>query len=215
VPGPVLLRQRVAGWLVAVLAAPLLVVLTAAPAAACSCAQQDLDLSLARADAVFTGEVLRRDVGSWGPSRDEAVYVVRVARVFKGEPAAVQEVVTAKSGASCGLELPGSGSALVFADTEAVDLPAIDPGPGQLTATMCGGSRAGAQVPPGFGPGRPAALTTAPGPAAAPWVRALAGGGPGGVAGLAVAVLAAVTVTVAVAVVRRPGRARRPPHSSA
>ena len=135
--------------------------------------------------------------------------MVRVDRIFKGEPAAVQEVVTVENGASCGLELPGSGPALLFAGTEPVDLPEIDPGPGQLTATLCGGSRVGTQVPPSFGPGRPAAVTTAPGPAAGPWARALAAGtGPGGVAGLVVAVLAAVLA------VRRTVGTRRPAHST-
>jgi hypothetical protein len=200
--------RPVVRWLLAVVAAPALVVVTASAASACSCVQPDLERSLAQADAVFTGEVLRREVSSWGFSRDEATYVVRVDRVFKGEPAAVQEVVTVQNGASCGLELPGSGPVLLFAGTEPVELPEIDPGPGQLTATLCGGSRVGTQVPPSFGPGRPVALTTASDPAAGPWARALAAGtGPGSVAGLALAVLAAVLV------VRRTVRTRRPPHS--
>lgn len=140
----------------ALIAAPVLLVMTGAPAAACSCAVQSLQESRDRAEVVFAGEVLRRDAPSNpSSSAEKATYVVRVDRVFKGEAAAVQEVVTLVSGASCGLELPSSGPALLFAGTSAGGLLGLEPGPGQLTANLCGGSQVNPQTPTSLGAGYP------------------------------------------------------------
>jgi hypothetical protein len=88
---------------------------------------------------------------------DPAVYEVAVTRVFKGEVPARAEVVTSVSGASCGLELPAVGPALLFA--REVD--------GELRGELCGGSRTGGGDPEVLGPGRPPGSRSGP-PAALP-----------------------------------------------
>jgi hypothetical protein len=147
-------RPLIVRLLPTLVAAPVLVVVTGGPASACSCVGQDLQQSRDQADVVFAGEVLRRDAPSrWASSAPKATYVVQVDQVYKGEAAAVQEVVTVVSGATCGLELPSSGPALLFASRSAVQSLGLRPGPGPLTATLCGGSQVGLQAPPSFGPG--------------------------------------------------------------
>jgi hypothetical protein len=120
-----------------------LVLLTAgwvvAPSAwACSCAPATTAEQVKRADVVFTGTLVSREVvhpvpGTVG-SDDPAVHVFAVDTVLKGTAAAQQQVVSADSSASCGLELSGDGPFLVHA----TDPPG---GPeGQLTANLCGGT---------------------------------------------------------------------------
>ncbi|MCZ2827689.1 hypothetical protein O2W14_02410 [Modestobacter sp. VKM Ac-2986] len=120
-----------------------LVLLTAgwvvAPAAwACSCVPASTAEQVARADVVFTGTLVSREVlppapGTW-TSEAPAVHVFAVQTLLKGTASAQQEVVSADSSASCGLALSGDGPFLVHA---------TDPpeGPeGRLTATLCGGT---------------------------------------------------------------------------
>jgi hypothetical protein len=115
-----------AGWVVA-------------PAAsACSCALGTTAEQVARADVVFVGTLVSREVVHPLPgvvsSDDPAVHVFSVGTVFKGTASAQQEVVSADSSASCGLELSGDGPFLV----NATDPPG---GPeGQLSASLCGGT---------------------------------------------------------------------------
>jgi hypothetical protein len=115
----------------------------APPAAACSCASVSDEDALRSADAVFTGEVLSAPspstFGAWS-STDPGVWTFAVDLVYKGTVAPQQDVVSAISGASCGLELPAEGPVLVFART--------DPWPSEqsvdgatLYADLCGGSR--------------------------------------------------------------------------
>ena len=74
-----------------------------------------------------------------------------VDRVYKGEAKAKQSVVTAREGASCGLELTGRGPFLVFATKD----PQFDleGDAGEVYSSLCSGSRAllDAPVPPSFG----------------------------------------------------------------
>jgi hypothetical protein len=76
---------------------------------ACSCAGESPAALLARADGAFVGTFLdSRPLGPRGPLRssaDPAVYRFRVARALKGTLPPVIEVVSAESGASCGLEV--------------------------------------------------------------------------------------------------------------
>jgi hypothetical protein len=112
-------------------------VLVAPPASACSCPPLTTVEYLRIADAVFTGTLVSREVASGRPvtsSGDPALHVFTVDRVYKGEVREVQGVVSAASGASCGLELQGEGPFLVFA-TRAGDLPA-----GRYSADLCGGT---------------------------------------------------------------------------
>jgi hypothetical protein len=110
-----------------------------APAAsACSCAPATTAEQVARADVVFTGTLVSREVVPRVPglnsSDDPAVLVFAVQTALKGTASERQEVVSADSSASCGLALEGDGPFLVHAGHV--------PGgpPGQLTATLCGGT---------------------------------------------------------------------------
>jgi hypothetical protein len=110
------------------------VVLPAAPAAACDCVGDATAGSFARADLVFTGTLVSREVSHpHSPvlsSTDPTLHVFAVDSVFKGSAAQRQGVVSADSGASCGLELSGDGPFVVFANREGA----------QYTASLCGGS---------------------------------------------------------------------------
>lgn len=124
-------------------------------AAACSCATASDKANAKNADAVFTGTLLRRDVPAQiTSSADLATLTFAVSRVYKGDVAAEQQVTTAVSGASCGLEITGSGPFLVFAGRE----PATDSRSGSRTlgANLCGGTRPldAKAVPASFGEGR-------------------------------------------------------------
>jgi hypothetical protein len=100
----------------------------APPASACSCAGGTPTELALRADAVFSGRLVSREV----LGGDTALHVFAVDTVHVGEVAARQGVVSAASGASCGLELTGEGPFLVFATRE----------DGRLAAGLCGGTTA-------------------------------------------------------------------------
>ena len=126
-----------------VLALGALVLLTAGwvvtPAAwACSCVPATTGEQVERADVVFTGTLVSREVVHPVPgvvgSDDPAVHVFAVEGRLKGATPAQQTVLSADSSASCGLDLSGDGPFLVFA-TRPPDAPA-----GQLTASLCGGT---------------------------------------------------------------------------
>ncbi|WP_299952965.1 hypothetical protein [uncultured Modestobacter sp.] len=110
----------------------------APPAAACSCAAATTLEQFEAADVVFTGTLLSREVlhppGGVRSSGDPALHVFTVDSLHKGAASAEQPVVSADSGASCGLELRGDGPFLVFA-TDPADAPE-----GQLAAGLCGGT---------------------------------------------------------------------------
>lgn len=152
-------RRRLARVLLLTLAVGGAVAVPAAPAAACSCAPTTDTAARATADAVFVGEVVaRRDTPAKGgvlSSVDPAVFVVKVSRVYKGRVFATQEVVTARLGASCGLELPPAGPALFFAFATGAPLVEGDLEPGQLSSHLCSGTRAAVAAPASWGPGEP------------------------------------------------------------
>ena len=102
----------------------------ASPASACSCAGGTTADHLDRADTVFTGRLLSREVSGGSSSTDPALHVFAVESVWKGSASAEQGVVSASSGASCGLELSGEGPFLVFATRT----------DGALSAGLCGGT---------------------------------------------------------------------------
>jgi hypothetical protein len=132
------------------LLAAAVVLLPAGAAMACSCAAAPSDQALvARSDVVFTGTLVERHEPTVFPglssSSDPAVLVFDVDTVHKGTAAQRQGVETARSGASCGLELTQGREVLLLADR-------VD---GHLVASLCGGSReltAGEQP---LGAGRP------------------------------------------------------------
>src|SRR5690606_7275585 len=109
------------------------------------------------ADVVFAGTLTRIDApdGEQRSSMDPETFVFAVATVFKGAATEVQNVVTARDGASCGLEgmSPGGGY-LVYATTDSLGVPAGQPG--DLYSNLCSGTAPwdGSAVPAGLtGPG--------------------------------------------------------------
>jgi hypothetical protein len=121
-------------WTAGLLAGLLLVLagwVLAPAASACSCTGGTTAEHALRADAVFSGRLVAREVvGGWGGGT--ALHVFAVDTVHAGEVAARQGVVSPASGASCGLELAGEGPFLVFATRE----------DGRLAAGRCGGTTA-------------------------------------------------------------------------
>ena len=125
------LRLLLAG----VLGALSLVVLAASPSFACSCARVSTAEYVDHATVVFTGTVAdkepppKRRVMS---SMDPVTYTFEVERSFKGDVASPTEVLSAMSGASCGLEGVRTGDRyVVFADQGRG---------GDLWASLCGGT---------------------------------------------------------------------------
>jgi hypothetical protein len=141
------------------------------PAAACSCGMFTDEQALASADAAFTGTLV--DVitppGDTYSSSDPERFVFEVDDVFKGTVFARQSIVTARDGASCGLEISGPGPYVVFASEED-DLVggAVD---GELYSNLCAGTRS-------LDGGVPASFEAASPPL--PGASAVGGGGSGG-----------------------------------
>jgi hypothetical protein len=120
----------------AALLAAAVVLVPAGAAMACSCVEAPSDQTLlAGSDAVFTGTLVERHEPTpflgLSSGNDPAVLVFDVDTVHKGSVARKQGIETARSGASCGLELTRGREALVFADR-------VD---GHLEGSLCGGSR--------------------------------------------------------------------------
>ncbi len=126
----------------------------AAPAAACSCAGTPSSAeAFAAADAVFTGRLLSRELQhpDWPivSSGDPALHVFAVDEVFKGVVHQEQGVVSADSGASCGLELAGGGPFVVFATGSEREYTAgLCSGTGTVTAEIQTELRSLAGTPP-------------------------------------------------------------------
>ncbi|MGH3362084.1 MAG: hypothetical protein ACRDOM_06460 [Nocardioides sp.] len=132
-----------------------LVLLSPAPAWACSCAPPPTGAEefTTSADVVIVGTITHREPPPEPVSStlDPATYTVAVSRVMRGEAGPTTWVLSAMSGASCGLEGIELGEEyVVFADREG----------GELWANGCGGTQL---ATPGFvadveavtGPGEP------------------------------------------------------------
>jgi hypothetical protein len=94
----------------------------AAPTAqvfACSCIQMNRELALSNADVAFVGVVAAiDDPGGGGPlvgSADLLRYTFLVEEAVKGDPPASLALVSARSGASCGMEFAAAQRWRVFA----------------------------------------------------------------------------------------------------
>ena len=130
---------------------------TARPAAACSCAPASDERRLADSATVFSGEVTgHEEVGAdpMRPGDAASIWTFTVSRVFKGTLGPTVRIASPRDGGSCGLELPMTGPALVFAQAPGVlgpPVPGVD-----LSASLCNGTRSliGAHIPPSFGGGR-------------------------------------------------------------
>ena len=104
-----LLARLVLGLAVILSTTAGVMVLTAGPAAACSCASQDVDDLSAGADVIFTGSVSKR-----AEYDDEAVLTVRVDQVFEGEVQRRTDVVGGVDGNMCGLDQREGDPIIVF-----------------------------------------------------------------------------------------------------
>lgn len=148
--------RRVAILLSGLMLGSVAAVLGAAPACACSCAGAPEAELAATATAIFVGTLVDRQVDDSQPiisSGDPAWLTFEVHQVYRGEVAASQVVVTARDGATCGLELSGTGPFLVFAEAGWAGEP------GTLSASLCGGTRPLADGPPDPTLGTPSAPT--------------------------------------------------------
>jgi hypothetical protein len=148
-------------WTLGVVTLGVFAVGTGEPAAACECAVfSDLE-TVANADAIFTATLVETSNPSeWD---DPKRFLFEVDEVFKGDVSAHQPVVSASSGASCGLEITGPGPFLVFARTESdgITRGALE---GELYSNLCSGTQAVANgaLPINLAAGSP----PKPGPAA-------------------------------------------------
>ena len=141
-------------------------------AAACSCVELTDAEAYEFADVVFTGALVEINTpdGDIVVSNDPERFVFDVDQVFKGEAQARQSVVTAREGASCGLEIGSPGPFVVFARLEDDSLTsgAVE---GEVYSSLCSGTRplvAGA-LPASFGtPSAPVAVPTVAEPSATP-----------------------------------------------
>ncbi len=123
---------------------------------ACSCATFTDQEAFDRADVVFTGALVEvvTPSGEMHASTDAERFVFDVEQVYKGEAVDPQTVVTARDGASCGLEIQGRGPFLVYAtSTDSIVTGAVDR---ERYSNLCSGTRAvaDAALPAGFGVGR-------------------------------------------------------------
>lgn len=111
-----------------------LVVLGASPASACSCAGAGTAEYVDAADVVVLGTVTDRQGSPLRlvmSSGDPATYTIEVEHVFKGMARPTVHVLSAGSGASCGLEgVDEGGRYVVFADRSGQE----------LWAGLCGGT---------------------------------------------------------------------------
>ena len=151
-----MLRRAALLVLAVALLSSVIVTSLATPAGACSCLQHSDTDALAQSDAVFTGRLVDvRRPQEVHTSLDPSTWVFSVDRVYKGVVAKRQEIVTAISGASCGLETTAQGRLLVFAVGAGKSGIGPTPARGQYAANLCSGTRplADQPVPPGFGRG--------------------------------------------------------------
>lgn len=116
-------------------------------AGACTCDSVTDQAAFETADVVFEAELVDysydEDPDGDGliSSTDPAVWTFAVAGVYKGEVRQTEDVYSAVSGASCGLEIQPTGTFYVFADWITADGAAAGYPIGDLTAGLCGGTR--------------------------------------------------------------------------
>lgn len=105
-----LLARLVVGLLLALSTSVGSMVLTAGPAAACSCAIPSIELfDELDHDVAFSGVVTKRRV-----SGDELIITLRTDQVFQGDVTRRMDVVSHAWGASCGLEARERDGLIVF-----------------------------------------------------------------------------------------------------
>ena len=127
--------------LVLLIAALALLVTSALPASACSCAMGTVKDHVGRADLIARATVTAIDRAAVGSSSgDPVVYVLSTFKVWKGPTDAVLHVQAAASGESCGLEGIAVGDELiVFATVSSAEMGKVV---APWSANLCGGTAA-------------------------------------------------------------------------
>lgn len=124
----------------AIIAVSGLVLSVSAPAFACSCVTADPPRHVTWADVVVVGQItdITSPPGSGTvSSTDPVAYTVAVEKVLKGDVGATVEVISARDGASCGLEgIEEGGDYVVFAAHQSIEGAQTD----ELWASLCGGT---------------------------------------------------------------------------
>jgi len=92
-----------------------LIVVTALPAKACSCALGDPRDAFAASDGAFIGTLTSQTPDPSDPSYG-SIYAFTVEEAFKGDLSETVEVHAASNGAACGLEVPLGGRTGLFLD---------------------------------------------------------------------------------------------------
>ena len=138
-------------------------------AAACDCVELTDTEAYEFAEVVFTGTLVEINTpeGDIVVSTDPERFVFDVDQVFKGEAQTRQSVVTAREGASCGLEISGPGPFVVFArldDNVGLTSGALE---GEVYSNLCSGTRplADGALPASFGTPSPPVAVAATGEA--------------------------------------------------
>ena len=114
----------------------------ASPAMACSCAEALSDQEYAdQADLVFVGRVDEVVPEGWdfGSSADRTIATFVVDEVYKGDVHTYTDVVTARDGASCGIDPVAGQTLLVFATYGGDGI--VKAEPEELRASLCQGTR--------------------------------------------------------------------------
>jgi hypothetical protein len=113
---------RLHSLLAALIVAAFGVVLTQAPAHACTCAKASVRTEVQRADAVFTGVLVDSSSTRGGrKGRTETTYRIDAGAVFKGDLPRARVQVTSP-GNSCGLDLREQRRYVFFVSEEGADL---------------------------------------------------------------------------------------------
>lgn len=129
---------------VMMLSVPLLMVVSAPDALACSCAVAAFPTQVERADVVFSGRAIERREEAAGivvGSGDPVTWMFAVDRLHKGAAREEQEVVSARSEVSCGFVFEVGSAYLVFASEQPSD------GAGPMATGLCAGTRRLSEVP--------------------------------------------------------------------
>jgi len=135
---PIRTRPRPNGMLNRVVSVAVFATLVtlAAPTAhvfACSCMQMSPEEALTNADVAFVGVVAAIDDPAGGPvvgSADALRYTFAVEQTLKGDPVVSLDLLSSRSGASCGMEFAAAQRWRVFAYSES----------GQLMTGLCSGN---------------------------------------------------------------------------
>ena len=114
-------------------------------ALACSCMIPNAEALLAESDGAFVGTLIERPqprIGLSSSSADPAAWVFEVEESYKGDISSPITVISAISGASCGLELSEGDSASLFVHRNG------DQWEGNLCSTMGPEALLDASIPP-------------------------------------------------------------------